>query len=65
MPPLSERGDGFPVRNWRRISRLVAPSATCGYLSRGCGRGALASMLFIMPTPLTTRVTKATLEEST
>jgi hypothetical protein len=45
------------VRNWRRISRLVAPRALRMPISliRDC---TLASMEFMMPTPETMRVMK-------
>src|SRR5580704_3394181 len=57
MPPESERKTAS-VRNWRRISRLVAPRALRMPISlmRDC---TLASILFMMPTPETTRVMAA------
>ena len=56
-PPLNERKTAS-VRNCSRISRLVAPSALRIPISLSLD-WTLASMLFMMPTPLTTSVMPA------
>ena len=54
-PPMSEIRMAS-ARNWKRISRLVAPMALRTPISR-MREVTVASMMFMMPMPLTSSVT--------
>ncbi len=58
MPPLNEIRIAS-ARNWKRMARLVAPMALRIPISR-MRDVTVASMMFMIPMPLTSSVTNAT-----